>query len=401
MTPDLDILRLAFGAVRAHRLRSALTMLGILIGIASVILLTSIGEGTRQYVLAEFLQFGTDLIVIRPGKTMTTGIPGAIGSTVRKLTVEDAEALRRVAGVRNVLPIVIGNARVEVGSRGRSVFVPGVTPAFLPMWKVRVRQGAFFPDSDPRRGAPITVLGPTLKRELFGAGNALGEHVRIGGQRFLVIGVMAPVGVLLGIDVDDRAYVPVATAQDLFNREELTEIHLQFATHLGLQTVLGGIKQTLKARHGGEEDFTIVSQTDMIAIFDRVIGIISVGVAAIGGISLLVGAIGILTMMWISVNERTAEIGLAHALGATPAQILRLFLFEATLLSVAGGALGVAAGMGTAWALRLALPGLPVQTPVGYVVGAIAMSLAVGVASGVLPARRAAALDPVEALRAQ
>lgn len=397
----LDLLRLAAGAVHAHRLRSALTMLGIVIGVASVILLTSIGEGTRQYVLAELLQFGTDLIAVRPGRTSTTGLPGAVAATVRKLTIEDAQAMLRVPGVLRTLPLVIGNARVEAGERGRSVLIAGVTADFPAMWKVGVRQGTFLPPGDPHRGSAVTVLGPKLKSEVFGNANALGEHVRIGGQRFLVIGVMAPKGVVLGLDLDDRAYVPVASAQRLFNREGLLEMHLQFNPQMREDAVTAAIKAALQARHAGEEDFTILSQTDMLGVFDRVLGIVSIGVGAIGGISLVVGAIGILTMMWISVNERTAEIGLARALGATPNQLLRLFLFEASILSLAGGVLGVAAGTGIAQALRLALPGLPVHTRPSYLVGAIAMSLAVGLASGVLPARRAAALDPVEALRAE
>jgi putative ABC transport system permease protein len=398
---QLELLRLAGSAVVAHRLRSALTMLGILIGIASVILLTSIGEGTRRYVMAELLQFGTDVIFIRAGRITTTGPPTAILSTVRKLSVEDAESLRRVAGVERTIPVVVGNARVEARQRGRSIFVIGVTADAPPAWKVAVGQGRFLPASDPRRGGPITVLGPRTKQELFGDANALGEHVRIGGQRFLVIGVMAPKGTLLGLDIDDRAYIPVATAQQLFNHDDLTEIHVQFATSAGVTSVSDGIRKALQARHRGEEDFTLISQTDMLAVFDRVLGIVSAGVTAIGGISLVVGAIGILTMMWISVNERTAEIGVARALGATPSQVLRLFLLEASILSLAGGALGVAAGIGLAGALRLAVPGLPIQTRWGYVAAALAMSLAVGLLSGVVPARRAAALDPVEALRAE
>jgi putative ABC transport system permease protein len=397
---QLELLRLAGGAVRAHRLRSALTMLGISIGIASVILLTSIGEGTRRYVMAELLQFGTDVIFIRPGRITTTGPPDFL-STVRKLSVEDAEALRRVAGVLRCVPLLVGNARVEARGRGRSVFVIGATADAPQAWKVSVGLGRFLPASDPRRGGPITVLGPRTKQELFGDANALGEHVRIGGQRFLVVGVMAPKGTLLGLDIDDRAYIPVATAQQLFNLEELTEIHVQFATSAGVTSVSDGIRKALMARHRGEEDFTLISQTDMLAVFDRVLGIVSVGVTAIGGISLVVGAIGILTMMWISVNERTAEIGVARALGATPDQVLRLFLLEASLLSLTGGALGVAAGMGLARGLQLALPGLPVHTRPGFVAASIAMSLLVGLLSGVLPARRAAALDPVEALRAE
>jgi len=207
-----DLFRLTGGAVLAHRLRSSLTMLGILIGIASVILLTSIGEGTRQYILSEFTQFGTNILAINPGKVETTGMPGALGATLHKLTVEDAEVLRRLPGVEYVVPLAMGMARVERGERGRSIFIYGVNSEVPEVWKFRVRQGRFLPEGDPRRASPLTVLGPTLKRELFGSENALGKHVRIGGRRFLVIGVMEPKGQLLGIDIDDSAYIPVASA---------------------------------------------------------------------------------------------------------------------------------------------------------------------------------------------
>ena len=361
---DLDLMRLAGGAVRAHRLRSGLTMLGIMIGIASVILLTSIGEGTRRFVMAELLQFGTDVIFIRAGKITTSGPPTAILSTVHQITIEDAEALRRVYGVIRTVPISVGNARVEAGPRGRSVLIVGTTADAPPAWKVDIGIGRFLPPTDPRRGGPITVLGPRTKQELFGARNPIGEHVRIGGQRFLVIGVMAPKGVILGLDLDDRAYIPVSTALEMFNRDDLTEIHVQFATSAGVDAVSRGVTRVLSARHG-EEDFTLISQTDMLGLLDRVLGVVSAGVTAIGGISLVVGAIGILTMMWISVTERTSEIGVARALGATPEQVQRLFLVEAAILSLAGGALGVAAGMGVARALQLVVPGLPVQTRPG------------------------------------
>ncbi|MDX1389564.1 MAG: ABC transporter permease, partial [Acidobacteriota bacterium] len=189
-----ELLRLAWGAVSAHRLRSVLTMLGILIGIASVILLTSIGEGTRQYILSEFTQFGTNLLAINPGKTMTTGQPGALSGTYRKLTLDDVEALLRLPGVEKIVPVNMGTARVEYEGRGRSIFIYGVNSQVPDVWTFRVRQGRFLPDADPRRASPLTVLGPKLKREIFGEKNALGEHVRIGGHRFLVIGVMEPKG---------------------------------------------------------------------------------------------------------------------------------------------------------------------------------------------------------------
>jgi putative ABC transport system permease protein len=396
-----EFLVLAWNAVVAHRLRSALTMLGIMIGIASVILLTSIGEGTRQYILSEFTQFGTNILAVNPGKTMTTGQPGALGGTIRRLTIDDAEALYRVPGVEQVVPVAFGMARVESEGRGRSVFIYGTNSQVPAVWKFLIGAGRFLPKGDPRRGAPLVVLGPKLKREIFGDRNALGEHVRIGGRRFLVIGIMAPKGRLLGFDIDDSAYVPVATAQELFNRPELNEIDVLFTKGMDSSFVADGIRRVLMERHDGEEDFTITTQDEMLDVMGRVLGIVSVAVGGIGGISLVVGAIGILTMMWISVNERRAEIGLAKAIGASSGQILRLYLLEATLLSLAGGALGVLTGLGIARMLQIGIPGLPVETPMLYVVAALAISIVVGLVSGVLPARRAAALDPIDALRTE
>jgi putative ABC transport system permease protein len=396
-----ELLRLAWGTVLAHRLRSALTMLGIAIGIASVILLTSIGEGTRQYIIGEFTQFGTNVIAINPGKAMTTGQPGALGGTYRKLTLGDAEALQRIPGVLHVVPVVMGSARVQAGERGRSVFIYGTTFEMPQVWKFQVRQGRFLPEGDPRRGAPVVVLGPKLKREIFGDENALGKFVRIADQRFHVIGVMAPKGLLLGFDIDDSAYIPVARAQSLFNEEGLLEIDLTFAESASLLQVVSDLRATLLARHDGDEDFTITSQTEMLDVLGNVMDVVSLAAGGIGAISLIVGAIGILTIMWISVNERTTEIGLAKAIGAGSRQILGLFLMEASLLSLAGGAIGIGLGMAIAFGLRLLVPGLPIHTPLPFVLAALVVSLAVGLISGALPARRAAGLDPVEALHAE
>ena len=395
-----DVAKLAGGSILFHRLRSSLTMLGILIGIASVILLTSIGEGTRRYVIGQFTQFGTNLVSVNPGRVQTSGIPGALGATIRKLTLEDAEAIRRSPNVESLLPLIAGTARVEGGGRARSVLIVGTTSDVPAVFNFNVRQGSFLPPGDPRTGSTVTVLAPKLKRELFGDRNALGEHVRIGGRRFRVIGVMESKGELLGFDLDDRAYIPVAQAQSLFNTDALFEIDFKFSLGADTREVAAGVRKILMDRHDGAEDFTITTQSEMLDVFGRVLGIVSVAVGGIAGISLIVGAIGILTMMWIGVNERTSEIGLALSLGATRGQVLALFLAEASLLSTAGGAAGVAAGMGIARLAQLFLPGLPVETPLPYVVAAIAVSLCVGLASGVLPARRAARLDPIDALRA-
>jgi putative ABC transport system permease protein len=395
-----DLLRLALGAVLGHRLRSLLSMIGIAIGIASVILLTSIGEGTRRYMVAQFTQFGTNLIAVHPGKTQTSGLPGVFGGTTRKLSIDDAMAVARVPGVEEVVPVAFGSARVEANGRSRSLFIYGVTPNVPKAWKFQVRQGSFWPPGDPERGAQVAVLGPKVKRELFGEANALGRFVRIAGTRFRVIGVMVPKGQFLGFDIDDAAYVPVASAMKMFNLSELVEIDLVYA-HAGVaDRVERDVRRLLTDRHGSE-DFSVTTQAAMLEVFDNVMNVVTMAVGAIAGISLLVGAIGILTMMWIAVGERTSEIGLARAIGATRRQVHLLFLTEAAALSTVGGALGVLGGMGVAALLRLAIPGLPVSTPPLFVALAVGVSLLTGLLSGLLPARRAAALDPIEALRTE
>ena len=396
-----DLLRLAWQSVWFHRQRSLLTMLGILIGIASVILLTSIGEGTRRYVLSEFTQFGTMLVGVNPGKIETTGLPGALGTTIHPLTLEDAAALARIRGVDRVVPIIVGTAPIQHEGGTRNTFVYGVTAAAPQVWRMGMRGGRFLPEMDPDRSAPVAVLGPKLKRELFGDQTSLGRYVRISGQRFLVVGVMEPKGQFLGFDIDDSAYIPVAAARQMFNREALQEMNLLIANASFIDPVVARIKTVLTERHNHEEDFTVTTQTGMLDTLDRVIRIVSLAVVGIGAISLLVGSIGILTMMWISVNERTSEIGLVRAIGATSGQILLLFLTEAALISTLVGILGVTAGLGVAQVLHLYVPTLPVHTPMVYVALALIVSLGVGLASGLMPARRAAALDPVVALTAE
>jgi len=395
-----DLTTFALGALQGHRLRTALSMLGIAIGICAVILLTSIGEGTRRYVLDQFTQFGTNILAINPGKEETFGIPGVLGGTTKKLTIDDAEAITRLPGVERVAPFALGTARVEYENLGRSVYIYGATDALPHVLKFTARQGSFLPPGDPRRGAAVAVLGPKLKRELFDEDNALGRWVRIGGQRFRVIGVMEPKGQILGYDIDDVAYVPLARAMKLFNLDELLEIDVVFNNARIESQVEKSVRELLTERHG-KEDFTLTTQTQMLEVFGNVMDMITAGVAAIAGISLLVGSLGILTVMWIAVGERTPEIGLLKALGATAGQIQALFLTEAAALATVGGAIGIAVGMGLAELLRLAVPGLPVSTPLAFIAVALGVSLLTGLLSGVLPARRAAQLEPIEALRAE
>ncbi len=391
----------ALRAVLAHRLRSGLSALGIAIGVASVVLLTSIGEGTRRYIFDQFNQFGTNLIAINPGKAETVGIPGILGGTTHELTIDDALSLARIDGVQEILPMAFGSGRVEARGRGRSVYVYGVTPNVPRAWNMKVRQGAFWPEGDPRRGHATAVLGPTLKRELFGSEDALGELVRIGGGRFRVVGVMEPRGSLLGIDMDDAVYVPTASAMTILHRSELDEIHVVYRPGLEAERLVGRVTEVLAERHRGNEDFTVTSQEAMLEVFGNVMNTITLAVGAIAGISLLVGMIGILTTMWIAVGERTHEIGLLRAVGAGRGQVRRVFLVESAVLALAGGGAGLAAAFGLTAVLRTVVPGLPVETPLAFAVAAIALSAATGLGAGVLPAQRAARMDPVEALRAE
>lgn len=395
------LLPLAVGALRAHRLRSFLSMLGIAIGVAAVILLTSIGEGTRVYVLSQFTQFGTNILAVNPGKAKTLGIPGVLGGTTHKLTIDDAQALARIPGVETVVPVVMGNARVEGGGRARSVPVLGATPDVTILYRFGARQGSFWPRGDPRRGGPWAVLGPKLARELFGDVAPLGRFVRIASGRFRVVGVMQPKGQMMGFDIDDIAYLPVASAMRLFNLDELMEIDLIYSNARDTARVEAAVTSVLTDRHDGNDDFTVTTQEAMLDVFGSVMSVITMAVGAIAGISLLVGATGILTMMWIAVGERTSEIGLVRALGATRDQVQALFLAEAATLAAVGGVAGVAMGLGVGYLLRLAVPGLPVETPLAFVLAGLGVSVLTGLVAGVVPARRAASFDPIEALRAE
>jgi putative ABC transport system permease protein len=395
-----DLLRLSLGALTHHPGRSLLSALGIAVGVAAVILLTALGEGLHQFVLGEFTQFGTNLIGVSPGKTKTHG--GSVGmfGSVRPLSLDDAQALRQVPQVIASDPMVQGNAEVEALGRGRRVTVYGVGPAFSQALNIKVAVGSFLPPDDLRAPRAFAVLGAKARDELFGAANPLGALIRVGGQRYRVIGVMASKGQVLGFDLDDTVFIPAARGLELFNREGLMEIHVAHDPEANPEHVEAAIRRLLAARHGSE-DFTVTPQKQQLAVLDSILGVLTFAVAALGSISLVVGGVGILTLMTISVSERTGEIGLLNALGARHDQIMALFLAEAAALAALGGAAGLALGLGLAQLLHFALPALPVRLAWDYILAAEVVAVGIGLAAGVAPARKAARLDPVEALRAE
>lgn len=377
-----------------------LTALGLVIGIAAVVILTSIGRGVHQYILAEFTQFGTNLLAVFPGKTTTMGLSGATISTVRPLTQDDAISLQKLDQIIAVVPLVQGNARIEAGEKQRRANVFGVGSAVPEVWKIKVRQGRFLPPGESNNPRAFAVLGSKLRDELFGDDNPLGQRVRIGSDRYRVIGVMERKGQMLGFDMDDSIYIPVAKALEMFDRESLMEIDVLYHSGIAAESVEAAVTRMLVARHG-QEDFTLITQNQMLETMDSILNVVTLAVAGLGGISLIVGSVGILTIMTIAVSERISEIGLLRAIGAEQATIFQIFLAEALMLSLVGGSGGIVLGIGTAQLIKWAVPQLPVELAWLYILGAFFVSILIGIVTGVVPAMKAARLEPLEALRTE
>lgn len=395
-----DLLRLTVSTFVVYRMRSFLTGLGIAIGVAAVILLTSIGEGLHQYLLDEFSQFGTNIVTVQPGKAQTHGGNAGIFGSIKPLTIDDADALKRIPHIEFVNPSVQGNAEVRADGKSRRSFVYGAGPDFPRAFKMKVGMGNFLPNDESSHARNFVVLGHKVRQELFSGENPLGGYVRIGGERYRVIGVMEAKGQILGFDMDDIVYIPAARALEMFNRAGLIEINVNYQPSADPNKIVESIKNILSARHG-REDYTVITQEQALEVMNSVLGVITFAVAAIGAISLLVGGVGILTIMTMAVTERTGEIGLLRALGARQQQVLMLFLGEAILLSGLGGMAGLAMGMAMAQALHLFIPALPVEIPVFFAVLAESSAILIGLAAGMMPARHAARMDPVEALRTE
>jgi putative ABC transport system permease protein len=394
----LDLLRFAGLALVRHRLRSALSLLGVAIGVTAVVLLTAVGEGARRFVSGQFESLGTNLVIVIPGKNETEGAIPGVGGAANDLTLADADALRReVPQAHRVVPVVIGPETVAHHQRSRQVLIIGTTHEFLQVRRLSVRNGSFLPAIDPERSMPVVVLGEGLVRELFGAKNPLGEVVRVGDWRMRVIGVLESKGTQLGMDTDEIAVIPVGSGMRLFDRSSLFRVLVDVRAHAEVEPACERALEVLKKRHDDTEDVTILTQDSVLGAFSAILRGLTAAVAGIAAISLTVAGIGIMNVMLVSVSERTGEVGLLKALGATSGQVLAVFLTEAVLLSTAGGLLGLLVGGGVCVAVQL-LYAFPLQPPLWAVVASLGVSVGSGALFGVLPARRATRLDPVEAL---
>jgi putative ABC transport system permease protein len=384
-------------SLMAQRGRSVLTALGIAIGIAAVALLTSVGEGLRVYMLEVFSSFGTRVISVTAGKNTTAGLAGML-KTVKPLTLYDAQQLRQIPHIKSVTPVVQGAVRVDAGDRKRDTELVGVSSDMLNTWHMSIAMGRFLPDDEDSAARPYVVLGHRVRKELFGDANPLGAMVRVGGQRFRVIGVMESKGQMLGFDLDDIVYIPVSRAMQLLNRQALNQIDVVFSEQSTSADSSERIRQRLISLHGGE-DFTLFTQEDMLASLDRILRFVTLAIAGIGGISLAVGGVGIATIMMTALHERMSEIGLLRALGATRRQTLLMFLGEAVVLASVGGLAGITLIVVAVGGVKLFVPNLPVVLQPFYLFMAWTVSTFVGLVSGILPAWRASLLNPIEALR--
>lgn len=395
-----DATRFSWFALRANTARTILMLLAMSIGVGSVIILTALGEGARNYVTAEFSALGTNLVIIIPGRSETSGADPAtmIGVTERDLTLDDAMSLYRHPKINRIAPLNIGAAEVSWQGRKRETTIQGSTHEFLELRKWKMSQGQFLPKADIDRANSVCVIGSNIRNELFGAHAALGQWLRIGDRRYRVIGILGSEGQSMGFDVKDAVIIPVASAQSLFNVPSLFRIFVEVKTREALPKVMTFIKNTIRERHQGVEDVTVITQDAVLKTFDKILSALTYAVGGIAAISLLVAGILIMNVMLVAVSQRTSEIGLLKSLGASAKAILNLILIEAILLSSLGTVIGLIIGHTGSWAIRYAFPILPAYPPTWATLASIFVALTTGILFSLLPARKAAQLDPVVAL---
>jgi len=387
--------RVALDALRANRLRSALTMLGVVIGVGAVVLLVAIGSGAKAQVEAQVQGLGSNLLLVVPGEISFGSAP-----TSSRLTLDDVEVVARLVGApQRVAATVSSGETARAGTREVFVTVQGTTEATPQVFDRPLARGQYLRGSDVDTRRRVAVLGPSSARRLFGERDPLGRQVSIAGVRFRVIGVFAPVGSTIGVNRDLDAHIPITAAQRLFGTERVDALAVKAPNLDGIDALGTRIERELEQRYP-DSAFSAVTQEQILGVVGEILGLLTLVLAAIASISLLVGGVGVSNIMLVSVRERTREIGLRKAVGARQRDILLQFLIEAVLLTCVGGLIGIALGGGAALAVDRLSP-LPAVVSWWSPLLAFAVSAAVGIFFGVVPARRAGRLDPVVALRAE
>jgi len=399
-----ESIAIALRALLANKLRSILTMLGIIIGVGAVISMVSIGMGVKEKVQNSIASLGSNMLIVTPGAASSQGVRSASGSSIT-LSLEDAEYIKKtVQGIDYVAPSVSKQYQIIAGNQNWTTTVYGITPEYMAIKSLTVGSGSFVSQQDINSRNRVAVLGATVAENLFGEMNPTGENVRINNTPYLVVGVLDSKGQSsMGQDQDDIVLVPLTTAQErLVGITYLNSISIQVTKMEGMDQAQEQITSLLRQRHKisgtKEDDFTVRNLTSIMAMMTETTGTITLLLGSIGAISLLVGGIGIMNIMMVSVTERTREIGIRKALGATYRDIMLQFLIESVVIGVLGGVFGIFLGIVAAFAistfggLNTVISAVSILVPFGF-------SIAVGLFFGIYPARKAALLDPIEALR--
>lgn len=396
-----QIIRTAFRGIIANKMRTSLTMLGIIIGVGAIIAMLSLGEGAKRQVMESMSRFGTNVLRVRPGAARMGHVRTG---RVETLTIEDAEALtKEVPGIRYISPVVSSSTQVKYSNRNASTLITGTTPEYIEINNFQVAEGSFFEQTDIKLVRRVAAIGSTVRQELFGEGPAIGEDIKIEGQTFTVIAVMETKGQTSFSDPDDQIFIPVTTSQKrVFFQDFVNDITIQVEEASLIPSVKEGVERVLRARHrilpGTESDFSIRDFTEMMMAMQETTRTFTVLLSGIAAVSLLVGGIGVMNIMLVSVTERTREIGIRMAVGARRKDILRQFLIEALAITVSGGVIGIGAGVSIAELLSRFGEWDTVITFWSVALG-FCFSALVGLVFGIYPARKASLMDPIEALR--